>query len=431
MNKENFPLVPYINDYLQSEYHLHYNEESQIFFTEQKTAEHFLVNNQRLFGAFTSHDTDRVKSAARAFARFATTAEIPYIVVHHIVENFRTTLMRRFLDDDQTSSDIRFFLDMVEIAERTIAQFYLAKKVPKFLRHNMLRIRSLHELINKSIMDFYEYHLEWLNQLSEAIVELDHSLLPELKPEACRLGQWLQHEAIGLIADNERHRELIVTHRNLHLIAKRTELLLKNEPIDFHYLMLLLKNADLLSNAIGLELAIINNVEFIKSSSKDPLTGTLNRQLFYSILRNQFDISKALERSFAVIMTDLDDFKQINDRYGHLAGDDVLRQFAALLIEETRKSDFVIRYGGEEFIIILPIATYDDARKIAEKLRRKAAELFVGSEIIDEGITASFGIGAFMPGEQEYPTRELLDGIIAQVDGRLYLAKQQGKNCVI
>ena len=431
MNKQNFSLVPYINDYLASDYHLHYSEESQIFFTENKTAEHFLTYNQKLFASFSSHDTLTVKQASRAFARFATTAEIPYIVVHHILENFRSTLMRRFLSDGQFGEDIRFFLEMVEVAERTLAQFYLAKKVPRFVRNNELRIRSIHELINKNIMDFYEIHLEWLNRLSEAIIELDHTLLPELHPEVCKLGRWIDKEGRELIADEERHREILVSHRNLHLVAKRTELLLKNEPIDFHYLMLLLKSADLLSHSIGLELAIINNVEFIKSSSKDPLTGTLNRQLFYSILRNQFDLSKALERSFAIIMTDIDDFKQINDRYGHLVGDDVLTQFAALLLEETRKSDFVIRYGGEEFLIILPIATLDDARRIAEKLRLKAEQLVINGNGSEDRITASFGIGAFMPSENEFPTRDLLHGLIEQVDARLYMAKQSGKNRVV
>jgi diguanylate cyclase (GGDEF)-like protein len=123
-------------------------------------------------------------------------------------------------------------------------------------------------------------------------------------------------------------------------------------------------------------------------------------------------------------MGDLDHFKAVNDKYGHLAGDEVLRTFGALLTSNARVSDIICRYGGEEFLLVLPGMTKEGARRRAEHVRQA-----MGAAIVSHGhrriqVTTSLGVAAY-PADGR-TTEEL----IAAADGALYAAKAQGRNRV-
>jgi diguanylate cyclase (GGDEF)-like protein len=430
MSDTPYTLAPFVDEYLRYLDDHYSTQECQVFFNDLEKADRFFKRTKNLFLSFASHDDEKVYTFADSFAKTAFDADIPYVIVNNLVETFKNAMTTMLLERaDKTN--VREFLGMIVNAEKAVAQHYLTYEVNNFLRHNHMRIESIHEIVHQSVMYFYEAHLNWLNAFANSIISLDVTTLPQLHPDRCDMGKWLKEDASELISNSERFETLDRIHRNLHLIAKRAELVMKTEPVNYHYLMMLLKNADRFSLSIGLELAIINNVEYIKHSSKDPLTGTLNRQLFYNIFRNQFDISKAVERSFGIIMTDLDDFKQINDRYGHTVGDQVLQNFAQLLIDGTRKSDFVIRYGGEEFIILLPVATLNETTQIAEKLRKRTEALTVDTPDGPVSLTSSFGITAITPEDDTVPSQDLLKSLIEEVDSKLYMAKKCGKNRVI
>jgi diguanylate cyclase (GGDEF)-like protein len=152
----------------------------------------------------------------------------------------------------------------------------------------------------------------------------------------------------------------------------------------------------------------------------DSLTGLANRRRFMETAGFRLAEACRYQWPFAVIIMDLDHFKQINDRFGHDAGDAMLRAFAAILQRAARANDCMARWGGEEFIALLPNANEQMAAKFAERLRTLAAEITV---IPNAHATISIGVS-------EYRGPETLEALIKRADAALYRAKQQGRDQV-
>lgn len=155
-------------------------------------------------------------------------------------------------------------------------------------------------------------------------------------------------------------------------------------------------------------------------SSTDRLTGIYNRQKFDEVFADWLARAGDEAGSFSVIMFDLDDFKRLNDSYGHMVGDEVLVSSVRAVREAIRSRDIFARWGGEEFMILLPGTPLPAAVSLAERLRHTVEGLRfpVGAHV-----TASFGVTQHQPGDTS-------DAILARVDGYLYRAKQEGKNRV-
>jgi len=156
----------------------------------------------------------------------------------------------------------------------------------------------------------------------------------------------------------------------------------------------------------------------------DPLTGLSNRRVAESALDTELARADRFEEPLALLMIDLDDFKQINDRWGHPFGDEVLREFAAALEESVREIDLAGRWGGEEFAVILPGTDLEGGAALAERVRdnlRKRVLLAPDGERID--VTASFGVAA-------YPEVRTKDPLVVAADSALYEAKRRGKDQV-
>lgn len=124
----------------------------------------------------------------------------------------------------------------------------------------------------------------------------------------------------------------------------------------------------------------------------------------------------------AAFMADLDHFKQVNDEYGHQAGDNVLAAFGQLLREQTRATDILARFGGEEFVVLLPHTGMAQAVAIAERTREALALLQI--EPVPHPVTGSFGVAVLAPGERA-------EGLIRRRDASLYAAKDAGRNRVV
>jgi diguanylate cyclase (GGDEF)-like protein len=127
----------------------------------------------------------------------------------------------------------------------------------------------------------------------------------------------------------------------------------------------------------------------------------------------------------SLLMLDIDHFKNINDSYGHLMGDHVLREVGKIISEQLRSTDFTARYGGEEFVVILPLTTEEQSQMLAERLRQAIAETRFTSEGKPFGITVSIGTAALTPGAL-LKRRDLVD----KADKALYQAKKLGRNQV-
>lgn len=154
----------------------------------------------------------------------------------------------------------------------------------------------------------------------------------------------------------------------------------------------------------------------------DGLTGIFNRRFFEMRINEEIERSRRYGTGMAVIIADIDHFKRLNDEFGHLLGDEVLRQVSSILHQQVRKIDVVCRYGGEEFAILLTQTTVEQAVSIAEKLRRQVQEWqFPG---VPRPITVSAGVAAF-------PTHgRSRDEVVRAADRGLYAAKQEGRNRV-
>ncbi len=161
----------------------------------------------------------------------------------------------------------------------------------------------------------------------------------------------------------------------------------------------------------------------LTAALKDPLTGVNNRSALNAALVRETELARRHGTPLSIIMMDIDFFKQVNDRYGHLAGDFVLRSIADAITNCTRRSDIIFRSGGEEFLIVLSNTDGKGARLLAERVRRTIASgdyRYGDHQIL---VTASFGVACYTTGESS-------DELLEKADRALYDAKADGRNCV-
>ena len=159
-------------------------------------------------------------------------------------------------------------------------------------------------------------------------------------------------------------------------------------------------------------------------SAIDVLTGCLARRHGMELVGTELRRARRYDRPVALLFADLDRFKQVNDRYGHVFGDAVLRGVAAALKAALRGSDLCCRYGGDEFVMLLPETPLVGARHVADSLRRRLAGTTVEHSEGPIAITASIGVAVARPGELD------ADGLLARADAAMYRAKRAGRNAV-
>nr|WP_273204649.1 sensor domain-containing diguanylate cyclase [Marinobacter subterrani] len=165
--------------------------------------------------------------------------------------------------------------------------------------------------------------------------------------------------------------------------------------------------------------------ELEEMATRDPLTGLLNRREMSKVLDDELERAQRYQRPMAVLWIDFDHFKDVNDTYGHAAGDSVLRAISRLLLESVRSVDSIGRFGGEEFLIVLPEMDLEEARDTAERLRRKVAE---APQPLGDGRSAPLTISV---GIAVYPEHgQTAAALCAAADKAMYLAKDRGRNCV-
>jgi diguanylate cyclase (GGDEF)-like protein len=158
-----------------------------------------------------------------------------------------------------------------------------------------------------------------------------------------------------------------------------------------------------------------------ESSIRDELTQLYNRRALDELAAKEFARAQRFKHPLSVILIDIDSFKQINDVHGHQAGDSVLRGIGHILRIETRINDFSFRYGGEEFLLLLPETSAHHAQIVAEKLRAVIERTRL---LPDDPCTASFGVCSLQ-------TKESWTEMVARADKALYTAKSGGKNRVV
>ncbi len=204
---------------------------------------------------------------------------------------------------------------------------------------------------------------------------------------------------------------------------------------------LLSKTHELRTFSINLEVVEINNERFILQMSHDitelkmlqeklrtesildPLTRVFNRRHFLTLAETELQRADRHHGHVALVMADIDYFKHVNDHYGHQAGDEALIRFAALFQEEKRDIDIFARFGGEEFLLLLPETTLEQAAEVAERLRRRVESSPISFGGATLSLTCSLGVASYADGG--------LDPLISRADAALYEAKRLGRNRVV
>ncbi len=163
------------------------------------------------------------------------------------------------------------------------------------------------------------------------------------------------------------------------------------------------------------------------SARRDPLTGLANRRLLDERIVDEWARARRQRQWLAMLLCDVDHFKTYNDLHGHQAGDVCLKRIAETLCQELhRQSDLIARYGGEEFVLLLPDTDEVGAQRVAESIQRAFEQAALPHENSPHGrITLSIGAAAMIPDEDDE------GALFAEVDRRLYLAKQQGRNLIV
>jgi diguanylate cyclase len=160
----------------------------------------------------------------------------------------------------------------------------------------------------------------------------------------------------------------------------------------------------------------------ISRSLTDPLTGLPNRREFNERLEERMGAWNRRHEVFSLLLMDVDHFKKLNDRHGHLAGDQVLAAIGRALRSAVRREDSVARFGGEEFAVLLPSTSLEQAAPVAQKVREAVARVVVSRNNQDIAVTVSGGLA-------EIETNERVESLIQRADSALYAAKGNGRNC--
>jgi len=159
------------------------------------------------------------------------------------------------------------------------------------------------------------------------------------------------------------------------------------------------------------------------ASTHDKLTTIYNKRAILDFLKNDICRTKRIKTNISLIMFDIDFFKNINDTYGHIVGDEILRNLSLLIKENIREIDLLGRYGGEEFLIILPDTNLQSANIMAERILNLVRGYEFKTSKVNLKLTVSIGIA-------EYKQGETIDNFIERVDKKLYEAKNNGRNCI-
>lgn len=178
---------------------------------------------------------------------------------------------------------------------------------------------------------------------------------------------------------------------------------------------------------MSLKIRTMELEKFKVQASTDKLTELYNRSYLDPFLESEIDAAKKANQQISMIMVDMDHFKEINDAYGHAVGDHVLMIFAQVVLKCIRKTDIIARYGGDEFIVVLPCTDTETAGTVAERIRRDVSEAHIPpiDDVVISSISCCVGVST-------YPVHcDNKNSLFRTSDLALYKAKHSGRNCTI
>jgi len=327
-------------------------------------------------------------------------------------ENSSAKIMLRLKREDKSSSQFIALNKEIENQHKTM----------RLLMKSQKKLHTMTEKLNDYIDIVDKYVISSSTDTHGNIIRVSEAF--------CNISQYSQEELIGQPHNIVRHPDMPKNifkelwssikcgkswHGELKNLAKDGTAYYLDVNIEPDF-----DNNDNIIGYTAIRLDITDKKKIEELAQQDPLTKLSNRLKLDRVVSKEIERIKRYQVDLSIILLDIDHFKKINDTYGHLVGDKTLIELSKVLIERTRNTDTVGRWGGEEFLIVCPETNLDEALKLAEDLRQSISE-YIFPEI--NNCTCSFGISTFK-GKDNYET------LLKSADEALYKAKASGRNQV-
>ena len=273
--------------------------------------------------------------------------------------------------------------------------------------------------------DAIDNHRAWFDKLHTSILckqPFAADILHQAAHTQCKLGEWYYSDASDAVKAFKEFWELESAHQFMHDNARQlAQRVLHKEDIPLEDYQVFLQNQHKLIELLSTMRDTLIEYRY----SFDALTGSLNRKSITLLLDRAYENLCRYSQDYSLAMVDIDNFKDINDQYGHLVGDEVLRQLSEFFQKSLRRSDSVGRYGGEEFLLMFPETSVDSACEIMQVARKKIAEMTI--EVEQRKINVTFSVGI---------SEARLDDVdawaaVKRADDALYQAKNAGRNRIV
>lgn len=343
-------------------------------------------------------------------------ARVPIHVVLQGAQLIKHALRDRLhsleLPDNVRFSAIVYVDDMIDIAVMFISQTFVSDIREDAGKDEAFRLMSLGQDITLERETQRAALLDWSHKLLLAVCYGTVASFADLGQSG--FGLWIRHKG-GVLFDSSAEFariDALMTRIDGQLLPT---LRMSPSPSTIQ---------DIQSATEELQFLLDQMFKAIETieSGRDPLTQTLNRRFLPNILGREIALSLKRDKPFSLLMVDVDHFSTINSQLGHIGGDTVLRTVADTLGAACRPSDFIFRYGGEEFLVVLIESSQEEATHIAERIRSAIENLTIMINGVRHNVTVSIGIGT-LDGHPDY------SHLIERTDRALYRAKAAGRNC--
>lgn len=404
------------------------NAHAQVFLSHEAVEQRLQYSMQqwleKLFGCQNSQHFAEVLALQRHIGEVHSRVEVPVNLVARGARLLKREIARHLLQHDlskETLLDALQYADsLIDLAFEEMSSAYFASHERAARTDEAYRMFSYGQNMTLERERQRSAILDWENVFLRVMMTgHEGDTVPTLSSSS--FGLWLHHKANAMF---DGSLELPSVHEIMqrvdHNLLPLCQSTLNSSARDDVRRLCKAVQAELGQLKFLLDTLFERYVDL--ESGKDALTQLLNRRFLPAILSREIELGRKQQKTFSLLLLDVDHFKTINDRYSHEAGDRVLQQLASILLNSMRSGDFVFRYGGEEFLLLLVETDLAQAQRVAEKIRsRVEQEAFLLADQQVLRTTVSIGI-AVHDGHPDYQR------LINRADDALYRAKQSGRN---